>query len=127
MHAAWTMGQVTEVGWNDEAIQYYLFGLKAKAICIAEHAMRLEEDFLKSDNQEQDKPKENARFLNLRKLVWEFNRLHRRFVQVVFVHHLFKMLFSRNHLCVQQIPYWDRMFDHRKLSEDAHGPALSLN
>lgn len=31
---------------------------------------------------DQRKPVENARFLNMRKLVWEFNRMHKRFAQV---------------------------------------------
>jgi hypothetical protein len=33
-------------------------------------------------SHEQRKPVENARFLNMRKLVWEFNRMHKRFTQV---------------------------------------------
>jgi hypothetical protein len=47
--------------------------------------MRQEEQML-DRQQERNKaaaePVENARFLNMRKLVWEFNRMHRRFNQV---------------------------------------------
>ena len=50
-----------------------------------ENAMRQEEQML-DRQQERDKAAaettENARFLNIRKLVWEFNRMHRRFNQV---------------------------------------------
>ena len=72
-------------GWTNEAISQYLFALKAKAICIMQHAMWQEEEMLDRRDQDQDareKPMENARFLNMRKLVWEFNRMHRRFTEV---------------------------------------------
>lgn len=49
--------------------------------------MRQEEQMLdrhleQSKVAEAKEPVQNARFLNMRKLVWEFNRMHRRFNQV---------------------------------------------
>ena len=75
----------SDKGWTNEAISQYLFALKAKAISVMQHAMWQEEEMLDRRDQDQDareKPMENARFLNMRKLVWEFNRMHRRFTEV---------------------------------------------
>jgi len=65
--------------WSDETIRAYLYGLKAKAICIAENAQRQEMEVLKRWNQESEGKPDSEIFLNMRTLVWEFNQMHRRF------------------------------------------------
>ena len=65
--------------WSDETIRAYLYGLKAKAICIAENAQRQEMEVLKRWNQEAEEKPDSEIFLNMRTLVWEFNQMHRRF------------------------------------------------
>ena len=54
-------------------------------ITCAENAMR--QDQMTLDRHDKHSPGEhklleNSRFLNMRKLVWEFNRMHRRFTHV---------------------------------------------
>lgn len=44
--------------------------------------MRQEEEMLCRSDSSENKPTESARFLNMRKLVWEFNRMQKRFIQV---------------------------------------------
>ncbi len=65
--------------WSDETIRAYLYGLKAKAICIAENAHRQEMEVLRRWNQESEEKPDSEIFLNMRTLVWEFNQMHRRF------------------------------------------------
>ena len=44
--------------------------------------MRQEEEVLGRSDRNENKPTASARFLNMRKLVWEFNRMQKRFIQV---------------------------------------------
>jgi hypothetical protein len=106
---------VDDQGWTKEAVNAYLFGMKAKYLCIvgssslllpslcsavvgeacahalilrftcAGNAMR--QDQLTLDRHDKHSPGErklleNSRFLNMRKLVWEFNSMHKRFTHV---------------------------------------------
>jgi hypothetical protein len=106
---------VDEHGWTKDAVDAYLFCMKAKYLCIvgssplllqslcsavveeacahalirritcAENAMR--QDQMTLDRHDKHSPGErklleNSRFLNMRKLVWEFNRMHKRFTHV---------------------------------------------
>ena len=65
--------------WSEELIRAYLYGLKAKAICIAENASRQEMEVVcRAHEASEDKP-DSELFLNMRTLIWEFNLMHRRF------------------------------------------------
>lgn len=71
--------------WSGETIRCLLFGIKSKAICIAQKALRQEQQILKSfrrQNADQTQDPNQTRFLKMRQLVYEFNKLHKRFTRV---------------------------------------------